>query len=389
MAESTVAIVGAGPYGLAAAAHLKSAGVPVRVFGVAMEFWQRQMPIGMCLRSTWDASHISDPRHALTLDQYQKERVARLASPLPLTDFVRYGQWFQNRVVPDLDSRRVVRVEPESDEFHLELDDGESVWAQRVVVATGISQFAHWPARFADLPRSLISHAAQDCDLSRFAGQNVVVVGGGQSAVESAALLSEAGADVELIVRAPRIRWLGRTSRFRRNDFTRRILYHPTDVGPPGLSQLVAHPDLFRLLPRKLQDRLAYRAIRPAAADWLRPRIVGVRQTTGRSIAAATSDNSRLQLSLDDGSRRNVDHLFLSTGYRVDVSRYEFLPPHVIQAIRKVDGYPELTDGFETTLPGLHFLGAPAARTFGPLMRFVSGTDYAARSLARRVVDRQ
>lgn len=386
MAESTVAIVGAGPYGLAAAAHLKSAGVPIHVFGEAMEFWQRQMPIGMCLRSTWDASHISDPRHALTLNQYQKEHLARLASPLPLTDFVRYGQWFQQRVVPDLDSRRVLKIEPDSEEFRLQLDDGEFVWAHRVVVATGISPFAYWPARFSGLPRSLVSHSAEDCDLTRFAGQKVVVVGGGQSAVESAALLSEAGADTEIIVRSPRIRWLGRTSRLRRIDLTRRILYHSTDVGPPGLSQLVAHPDLFRRLPRTLQDTLAYRAIRPAAADWLRPRIVGIRQTFGRAVTSASPVGNRLALGLDDGSRREVDRVFLSTGYRVDVARYDFLSPEICQSMKAVAGYPELNDGFETSVPGLHILGAPGARSFGPLMRFVSGTDYAARALTRRVV---
>jgi len=385
MVESTVAIVGAGPYGLAAAAHLRSAGVQIRVFGEAMDFWQRQMPIGMCLRSSWDASHISDPRHALTLNQFQKEQTARLPTPLPLADFVRYGQWFQKRVVPDLDSRRVVRIDPDSSDFRLQLNDGDTVWTQRVVVATGISRFAHWPARFADLPRSLVSHSAEDCNLTRFGGQKVVVVGGGQSAVESAALLSEAGADVEIILRAPRIRWLGRTSRLRQIDLTRHILYHPTDVGPPGLSQLVAHPDIFRRLPRNLQDTLAYRAIRPAAADWLRPRLVGVRQTTGRSITSATTTGSRLRLNLDDASQRDVDRLFLSTGYRVDVSRYDFLSPEILRSMRTVGGYPDLTDGFETSVPGVHFLGAPGARGFGPLMRFVSGTDYAARALTRHV----
>lgn len=127
MTAYTVAIVGAGPYGLAAAAHLKSAGVSIRVFGESMEFWQRQMPIGMCLRSTWDASHISDPHGALTLDQYQKEHGVHLSKPLPLADFVRYGQWFQRQVVPDLDCRRVARIESNPYGFRVGLADGELI----------------------------------------------------------------------------------------------------------------------------------------------------------------------------------------------------------------------------------------------------------------------
>src|SRR5207249_8499111 len=75
----------------------------------------------------------------------------------------------------------------------------------------------------------------------------------------------------------------------------------------------------------------------------------------------------------------------LATGYRVDVALYDFLAPEVLKTVRRVDGYPLLGPGFESSLPGLHFLGAPAARSFGPVSRFVSGTPYAARALARRI----
>jgi hypothetical protein len=52
--------------------------------------------------------------------------------------------------------------------------------------------------------------------------------------------------------------------------------------------------------------------------------------------------------------------------------------------VRRVGGYPILGRGFESSIPGLHFLGAPAAWSFGPTMRFVSGSWYAARQLAAR-----
>jgi hypothetical protein len=58
----------------------------------------------------------------------------------------------------------------------------------------------------------------------------------------------------------------------------------------------------------------------------------------------------------------------------------------LVRSLRLVDGYPVLTAGFEASLPGLHFVGASAARSFGPLMRFVAGTGYAARALTRGIV---
>jgi hypothetical protein len=91
---------------------------------------------------------------------------------------------------------------------------------------------------------------------------------------------------------------------------------------------------------------------------------------------------------LDDGSERTVHHVLLGTGYRVDVSRYDFLAPELVQSIRRCNGYPWLREGLETSVPGLHILGAPAAWSFGPLMQFVSGTHYTSRSLTRCIAEK-
>ncbi|HTF56221.1 MAG TPA: FAD-dependent monooxygenase, partial [Planctomycetota bacterium] len=93
-AACEVAIVGAGPYGLSAAAHLRAAGAETRIFGEAMQFWESRMPKGMCLRSSWEASHVAHPERALTLDHYQEAHQARLSKPIPLDDFIRYGRWY-------------------------------------------------------------------------------------------------------------------------------------------------------------------------------------------------------------------------------------------------------------------------------------------------------
>src|SRR6204780_3697673 len=116
-----VAIVGAGPYGLAVAAHLRAVNVSIRVFGEAMSFWRRNMPEGMKLRSPWIATHIADPLHRYRLDDYFAEAGLPLPSRLPIENFIDYGMWFQQRVAPDLDTRTVRQVAALDDGFHLAL----------------------------------------------------------------------------------------------------------------------------------------------------------------------------------------------------------------------------------------------------------------------------
>jgi thioredoxin reductase/biotin carboxylase len=385
-----VAIIGAGPYGLAAAAHLRAAQVESCIFGKAMEFWENQMPDGMFLRSSWEASHIADPSRRLTLDHFQSSRNIRLSKPIPLDGFVDYGRWFQQQVAPDLDARRITRIERVPKGFNLTLEDVDSVQVERVVVATGIAPFTLRPREFDGLPRELVSHTSEHQNLSQLGCRKIVIVGGGQSALESAALLAEAGAEVEVIVRRSVVHWLDQNIAWLKSEGNplRPLFYPSTDVGPPGLNWIVATPGVFKRLPFPWQEKIAYRSIRPAGAGWLRPRVGAVRITTGRCIISAASAGERIRLKLDDGSERCVDHALLATGFRVDISRYNFLAPELLSELRVADGYPVLGLGFESSVPGLHFLGAPAARSFGPVCRFVSGTTYSARALAKRIASK-
>ena len=386
MPACDVAIIGAGPYGLSAAAHLKAAdGLDIRVFGEPMSFWERHMPKGMLLRSPLEGSHLSDPSGALSLEAYAAARGNPLTAPLPLPRFTDYGRWFQNQAVPDLDSRRVDHVEKNGSGFHLTLEGGENLKARRVIIAAGIMPFAWHPQEFSSLPRSLASHASEHTDLSRFSGKQVAVIGGGQSALESAALLHEVGAEVEVLVRTSIVRWLWRRPWVHTCRPIARMLYAPPDVGQAGISHLVARPNLFRRLPRLMQNRLAARAIRPAGAAWLKPRCQHVPISTGRAVISSATFGDRVILKLADGSERRVDHVLLATGYRVDISRYPFLGAQLLSSIRQIDGYPQLEVGFESSVPGLHFLGAPAAWSFGPLLRFVAGADFAARELTSKI----
>lgn len=378
-----VAIVGAGPYGLSCAAHLRSS--ELAVFGETMSFWRDHMPEGMCLRSPAGASSLAAPGIGLRLEDFEEEQGLEPRRPVPLQTFVDYGRWFEQRVATEPDPRSVVEVVPDGRGLRLSLEDGDELCAGNVIVAAGIEAFARRPPVFDGLPPDLVSHSVDHARLEQFRGRRVVVVGAGQSALESAALLHEAGAGVVVLARCDRVNWLVRSGRLHRVKRLERLLYGPSDVGPAGLSLLVDLPDVFRRIPHRVQDPLAARAIRPAASEWLVPRTRAVAIRVGRWVAGARELDGRARLALDDGSELDADHVLLATGYRVDISRYPFLPPRVVEQISRADGYPRLGRGFESSVRGLHFVGAPAAWSFGPLFRFVAGAAWAAPRVAGAV----
>jgi cation diffusion facilitator CzcD-associated flavoprotein CzcO len=383
MSDCEVAVIGAGPYGLAVTAHLRRAGVSTHVLGDPLSFW-RDMPDGMLLRSNRTATSIAEPQGPVALDGYEAATGRVVSAPVPLPRFVEYGLWVQDRVAPDVDRRGVRHLAREGADFVLDLDDGDRLRARRVVVACGIADFVHRPASCAGLPSELVSHTSEHRGFGGFAGRRVLVVGGGQSALESAALLHESGAEVEVAVRADHVNWLHGGRYHRMLGRAAPLVYAPTDVGPMGLSRLVAVPELVGSLPRAVAEPLAYRAIRPAGAAWLVPRLqeVDVRMRTEvRAVTPVAGD--RVRVDLGGGEARTVDHVLLGTGYRVDVARYPFLGRELLAELRVSGGYPVLRRGMETSVPGLHMVGAPAARSFGPTMRFVSGSWYSGRARAR------
>jgi cation diffusion facilitator CzcD-associated flavoprotein CzcO len=386
-----LAVIGAGPHGLSAATHLRRAGVRAHVFGPPMSFW-KTMPEGMMLRSNMSATNMIEPVGPLSLASFTAATGTPIEQPVPLNDFIAYGSWVQQTHLPDVDERTVTSLERAAGAFKLELEDGTSVTARRVVVACGIAPFERMPAGFEHLPAERVSHTARHRDLSVFAGQRVAVVGGGQSAFESAVLMHERGAaDVEVLVRKPSVVWLRGHGVKKRIGRLGPIVYAPTDVGPLWYSRLVEKPDvLFRHLPRATQDRIAARSIRPACSDFVKVRLDPIRISTAVTLVKTDMDRDgdAVRLTLSDGSTREVDHLMFGTGYKVDVARYPFLAQPLVADIQRVDGYPVLGGGLESSVPGLHFAGAPAAWSYGPIMRFVSGSWYAGRTIARGVAGR-
>jgi cation diffusion facilitator CzcD-associated flavoprotein CzcO len=388
--DCEIAVIGAGPYGLSIAAHLKACGIATHTFGEPMSFWRRNMPKGMKLRSPWRATSLSDPGKTLSLDAYTKSRDLAPAEPLPIDDFIRYCDWFQSHAVPDIDGRSVARVETAGNGFVVITRDGDRLAAKGVVVATGLENHQIQPQAFAFAPAALVSHTCEHDNLGGLQGKRVAVIGRGQSACETAALLSEAGADAEIICRGP-IRWLGagkHEAGWRQQIHTQlsTLLEAPSAIGRFPLSWAVEAPSLLRLLPQERRDAFNAACLRAAAAGWLRPRFGDVRVTSGVEVVKSTAKGARIELTFDDGRMDVFDHVVLATGYRFDVARLGMLAPELRAAIACRAGSPMLSPGFESSIPGLFFAGASAVSSFGPLMRFIAGTSFAAHGVTRGIL---
>src|SRR5215475_8537656 len=381
--DTDVAIVGAGPFGLSTATYLKNKGVGVAIFGDPMSFWRDHMPAGMYLRSNWPASHISDPHNKLTLDHYKADAGVEFKQPVPLQNFVEYGQWYQQKAVPELKRCQVAGIENSNGHFKVTLADGAALTSKRVIIATGIAPFPWMPKAFECLPKSHVTHTSDHCDLSRFRGQSVLIIGSGQSALDAARLLYAMETKVEVVGRQKQIRWVGEHVWLHKLGFISWCLYSNFDVGPAGLSRLVGFPNIFKLLPRSLQDPLSYRSIRPAGTGWQRPYLANVPMTLNCEATSVQVQGGKVHLKLSNGSGRVADHVIVATGYKADVDRYSFFSAAIRSALQTVSGSPVLGRGLESSFPGLHFVGKPAGWSFGPLLNFVSGTHFAGAEILR------
>ncbi|MFE6403306.1 FAD-dependent oxidoreductase [Streptomyces alboflavus] len=388
-----VAVIGAGPYGLSTAAHLRARGIPVRVFGEPMVSWQAHMPAGMLLKSTPVASNIDAPQPGHTLVDYCDEAgLPRLVTDediIPVETFVGYGQWFQQKIVPDLERVRVVSVDGRpGGGFELKLDSGEQFTARAVVVATGLSGLSRLPSELAAAvpdgpsPAGPVSHSAQHHDLTRYADQDLLVVGAGQSALETAVLAAEAGARVRVVARGRR------SVAFGAPPWDQPKLRPESPFGRAwSLYAFSYHAGGYRHLPAATRHYLTRRVLGPLGAWWLRERFerkVEAREV--RRIVTTGTRDGRPVLSLETlgGRARELaaDHVIAATGYRVDLAALSFLGHGLRARLATSRGTPKLGAGYVSSVPGLYFTGMLAGSSYGPVMRFVCGTEFASPRLA-------
>jgi len=391
-----VAIVGAGPYGLSVAAHLRALGVSFRIFGSPMNTWLTQMPAGMRLKSEGFASSLSDPDSAFPLSEYCREQglpYADTGLPVPLATFAAYGIEFQRRFVPSLEEEKVAAVRRSGIGFEVQLENGELFLARTVVIAAGISHFGYVPPVLASLPEEFVTHSSRHSVLDDFRGRDVAIIGAGASAVDLAALLHQAGASVQLIARSKVIRFHDPPTGKPRTilDKIRRPL---TGIGSGWkLAFYTYAPHLFQRLPEEVRLKAVKKTLGPAPGWFVKQEVVGkVPFHLGFDIAAANVSNGKVVLELVDenGTRKQLsaDHVVAATGYKVDLNRLEFLDRGLQRTIHSLEQSPVLSGYFESSIPGLYFVGTAAANSFGPLMRFAYGADYTARRITRHLAKR-
>jgi thioredoxin reductase len=388
-----VAVAGAGPYGLSIASHLRRMDVSFRVFGRPMGFWL-DMPRGLFLKSFGFATTIANPE-GLTYDAWCREQGLETREPCSMESFAEYGLWLQGQLVPEVEAQDVVGIARHDGVFRLTLASGEELSARRVVVAVGLRYFQRLPPPLAHLPPSLVSHTGQQCAYSHLRGKDVYVIGAGQSALEAATLLHESGARPHLLVRGAGPVFHTKTPIER--PLIERLRAPLTVLGAGRMHWVLQHfPMAVHYAPDRLRVPFTRSYLGPAGAWWLRERFephVSVHRRC--EVVSARAANGGVVLRVrENGVEREMsaDHVVAGTGFEVDVDRLPFLSEELRARVARVERAPRLDRHFQSSVPGLYFVGVLSMFSFGPLFRFVAGTAFSAPRVARhltRTMERQ
>ena len=359
--QTSLLVIGAGPYGLATAAEARRLGVPTVVLGEPMGFWREHMPAAMLLRSGRDWHLDAAGEH--TLDAYVEVQGLdpEALDPIPIDVFIGYADWFtvEKKLRPRRE--RVRALVARNGGFEARMEDGSTMLAERVVAAPGIADFAVEPALVRErLAPGQWSHTSRTVGFDGLRGRRCLILGGRQSAFEWAALLAEAGAErVDVVHRHD-------TPEFTASDwsFVDDLLVRTRQTRGwfrrLGESERAAIVQRFWQVGRlQLEPWLADRIARDNVHLWPRAEPAEIETAPGEAVT----------VTLGDGTRLETDHVLLATGYRVDMRRVPYFPGDVELA----DGFPVLDEDFQASLPGLYVPGFPSTRDFGPFFGFVAG----------------
>jgi FAD-dependent urate hydroxylase len=368
MADTGLLVIGAGPYAYSAAAYAQERGIGTRIVGRPMGFWRDQMPVGMYLRSGRDWSLDAAGEHSF--EAYFEERglAPEANDPIPIGVFLDHTEWFREQKMLDVEEVMVETLASRDGHFVAAMSDGTTITAEKVLAAPGIAHFTQLPEWYDALPGERRSHTSELVAFDDLAGARVAVIGGRQSAYEWAALLCDHGAArVDVVHRHD-------TPAFEKVSWAFVNAY---------VEQTLAQRGWWRSLSPERRQVIAlefWQVGRLTLEPWLVPRlkpdVVHTHARTEVVDVEATGGEARLTLS--DGEVLGVDHVTCASGYRADLAAVPYLAG-VLDHVDVTDGFPDLSPGFETTLPGLFVTGFASTRDFGPFYGFTKGCPSSAR----------
>ena len=375
--ETNLLIIGAGPFGLALAAQAAHEGIEHLIVGKSMEFWRRNMPKGMFLRSACDW-HL-DPLNVHTIEAFLQTqgKTPRDVEPLSLEFYLSYVEWFQKQ--KDIRPLPVyIQTLERNDRFVVTTTDGDVIKAQRVVLAPGFKHFAYTPPELiAKLPNGRYQHTCEFVDFSKASNKRYLIIGGRQSAFEWAALLLEAGASVVHISHR-----------------------HASPVFAvadwswvnPLVDNTLENPNWFRRLSQPEKNAISLRMWaegRLKVEPWLKSRLNDDRVKVWPETEVTScveQDDGELVATLTNRERLHVDQLVLATGYKVDIARLPLLTAgNLLEQLETSNGFPVLDDHFETSIPGLFITSMPATQDFGPFFGFTISVRTSAKLICHRL----
>ncbi len=373
--ETDLLVIGAGPFGLAVAAQASHLGIEHLVVGRPMDFWRKNMPAGMYLRSACDW-HL-DPVDIHTIDKFLEERrqTAKDVEPLSLEFYLSYAKWFQQQKRITTLPLHIERVDVTNDRFTATTAAGDTIHARNVVIAPGFTHFTNIPAELKSrLPRFV--HTCDFVDFSTARGKRYLIIGGRQSAFEWAALLVEAGASAVYITH--------------RHDSPAFAVADWSWVNPM-VDAIGDNPTWFRNLSQAEKDEVNHRLWaegRLKVEPWLEARLDSnrVRVLPRTEVVKCVDKNGELSATLSDGETITCDQIILATGYKVDITRLPILAAgNILDQLETRNGFPVLDEHFQTSIKGLFITSMPATQDFGPFFAFTISVRVSAKLICEAV----
>jgi FAD-dependent urate hydroxylase len=367
MGDTGLLVIGAGPYAYSAAAYARERGIDTRIVGRPMGFWRDQMPVDMYLRSGRDWSLDADGEHSF--EAYFEERglAPEDHDPIPIGVFLDHTDWFAEQKGLGVEEIFVDALTEADGHFSAAMSDGSTITAEKVLAVPGIAHFAQRPEWYDALPGDGRSHTSELVAFDDLADARVAVIGGRQSAYEWAALLCDHGAErVDVVHRHA-------TPAFERVSWA---------FVDPYVEQTLTHRGWWRSLTPEQQQAIArefWQVGRLTLEHWLVPRLrPEVVRSHPLTEVVQVDAGDVVRLTLSDGEVLEVDHVTCASGYRSDLAAVPYLQG-VLDRVAVTDGFPDLSPGFETTLPGLFVTGFASTRDFGPFYGFTKGCPSSAR----------